>query len=497
MEVMMRKDVPVEMTWDLSLLYKKEEDVWADAELAAQMSKEIAGKYLGTLNRVETIDACMSEMQEMNRLFYLSVSYAELAASVDYYDAHAQSMHAAIRNLIAEAESRLSFVEAEISRNEAAVLDEAIAYAQEKKSGNACWLKDILRKKPHQLPAETENVLAALSPVMSAPEKIYNMAKLADTKFPSFTVNGKEYPLSYALFEEDYEYVHDTDVRRSAFAAFSKEIAKYENVTAAAYNTYVTTDRIMAKLRGFKDTFDYLLFSQKVTREMYDRQIDLITEKLAPHMRRYAKLIQKIYGLEEMTYADLMLSIDPEYTPKITIEESKKYKTWEEFFWKSPAAHNSARRHKWADEMTWLVRKQAPQSFWQNEENVIEESKKYSTKTEFFKGCHAAYDYAKKHNLWDKMPWIKTTIKESGYWTKERVLDEGKKYSTKKDFLNNAPTAYSKANKYHWMDEMTWFQSDVKPQGYWQIKQNVIEESKKYSSRVEFRWGLLGPTGLQ
>ena len=178
-------------------------------------------------------------------------------------------------------------------------------------------------------------------------------------------------------------------------------------------------------------------------------------------------------------------------------EESKKYKTWEEFFWKSPAAHNSARRHKWADEMTWLVRKQAPQSFWQNEENVIEESKKYSTKTEFFKGCHAAYDYAKKHNLWDKMPWIKTTIKESGYWTKERVLDEGKKYSTKKDFLNNAPTAYSKANKYHWMDEMTWFQSDVKPQGYWQIKQNVIEESKKYSSRVEFRWGLLGPTGLQ
>lgn len=173
-------------------------------------------------------------------------------------------------------------------------------------------------------------------------------------------------------------------------------------------------------------------------------------------------------------------------------EESKKYKTWEEFFWKSPAAHNSARRHKWADEMTWLVRKQAPQSFWQNEENVIEESKKYSTKTEFFKGCHAAYDYAKKHNLWDKMPWIKTTIKESGYWTKERVLEEGRKYSTKKDFLKNAPTAYSKANKYHWMDEMTWFQSDVKPQGYWQVKQNVMEESHKYNSRVDFRWGAPG-----
>lgn len=173
-------------------------------------------------------------------------------------------------------------------------------------------------------------------------------------------------------------------------------------------------------------------------------------------------------------------------------EESRKYTTWEEFFWKSPAAHFSARKHKWAEEMTWLIRKQAPQKYWQDENNLINESKKYKTKTEFFKGCHAAYDYAQKHNLWEKMPWIKTTIKESGYWTKERVLEEGKKYSTKKDFLKNAPTAYSKANKYHWMDEMTWFQSDVKPQGYWQIKQNVIEESKKYSSRVEFRWGATG-----
>ena len=39
---------------------------------------------------------------------------------------------------------------------------------------------------------------------------------------------------------------------------------------------------------------------------------------------------------------------------------------------------------------------------------------------------------------------------------------------------------------------MTWFVSSVKPQGYWQIKQNVIDESHKYNSRVEFRWGSPG-----
>ena len=173
-------------------------------------------------------------------------------------------------------------------------------------------------------------------------------------------------------------------------------------------------------------------------------------------------------------------------------EESKKYETWDEFFLKSPAAHFSARKHKWEDEMTWLIRKQAPQKYWQNEKNVIEESKKYSTRTEFFKGCHAGYDYAQKHNLWNKMPWIKSKYKEKGYWTKKRIFDEATKYSTKVDFKKNAITAYGIAVKFKWIDEMTWFVSNSKPRGYWQDKQNVFDESHKYQSRVDFRWGTPG-----
>ena len=170
-------------------------------------------------------------------------------------------------------------------------------------------------------------------------------------------------------------------------------------------------------------------------------------------------------------------------------EESKKYKTWDEFFWKSSAAHNSARKHKWESEMTWLVRKQVPQKYWQNEEHVIEESKKYSKKSDFSKGSHAAYDYAKEHNLWAKMPWIKTKEREHGYWTKERVFEEAAKYKTKLEFRKSAYAAYQKATKNKWIGEMTWFISNSKPQGFWQDKKNVIEEARKYSSRSEFRWG--------
>ena len=61
----------------------------------------------------------------------------------------------------------------------------------------------------------------------------------------------------------------------------------------------------MATLRGFESVFDSLLFDQKVSRELYDRQIDLITTKLSVHMRKYARLLKKIHKLDRLTFADL------------------------------------------------------------------------------------------------------------------------------------------------------------------------------------------------
>jgi oligoendopeptidase F len=95
--------------------------------------------------------------------------------------------------------------------------------------------------------------------------------------------------------------------------------------TAAEYGTLVRSEKIRSKLRKYDSVIDYLLFGQKVTREMYDRQIDLIMEKLAPHMRRYARLLKEANHLDKMTYADLKIALDPDYDPKVTIEQSKEY----------------------------------------------------------------------------------------------------------------------------------------------------------------------------
>lgn len=321
MKLNARKDVPVNETWDLSLIFAAEADFEAAVEKAKALADTLEKTYKNALTTPESIAECLALYEELEILLYQTTSYTSLAVSVDYTDTEAQKKDAKMTALAAEIGSRLSFIESEI----ADAPEELIRAAMDKTGRAKHYLAEILRKKPHRLSAETEKVLAALSPVFNAPYDIYHMTKLADMKFGSFTVNGREYPLGYSLFEDEYEYEADTDVRRAAFRAFSDKLREYENTTAATYNTYLTQQRIMAKQRGFADMFEADLFTDHVTREMYDRQIDLITEKLAPAMRKYARLVGKMNKLDRVTFADLKLPLDAEFDPRVTIRESREY----------------------------------------------------------------------------------------------------------------------------------------------------------------------------
>lgn len=321
MKLNARKDVPVNETWDLSLIFAAEADFEAAVEKAKALADTLEKTYKNALTTPESIAECLALYEELEILLYQTTSYTSLAVSVDYTDTEAQKKDAKMTALAVEIGSRLSFIESEI----ADAPEELIRAAMDKTGRAKHYLAEILREKPHRLSAETEKVLAALRPVFNAPYDIYHMTKLADMKFGSFTVNGKEYPLGYSLFEDEYEYEADTDVRRAAFRAFSDKLREYENTTAATYNTYLTQQRIMAKQRGFADMFEADLFTDHVTREMYDRQIDLITEKLAPAMRKYARLVGKMNKLDRVTFADLKLPLDAEFDPRVTIGESREY----------------------------------------------------------------------------------------------------------------------------------------------------------------------------
>lgn len=316
-----RKDVEQSLTWDLTTIFSSEENFNVAVKEAQELASEIEATYKGRLNSAKVINDCLDKVKKVTQIINLTATYANLAVSSDQTNTENQARYMKLMNVLSNLESRLSFVKSEIIECNEEVIEEAIN--ESKANGN--YLKEIKRVKPHTLHPEVERVLSALSGTLNSPYNIYNQAKLADMDFKNFNVGGTEYPLSFVLFENEWEFENDTKVRRAAFEAFSSKLKEYQHTMAATYQAQVQKEKTLATLRGFDSVIDSLLFHQKVDRELYNRQIDLIMEKLAPHMRKYAKLLQKQNNIDEMTFADLKVAVDPNYEPEISVEESKKY----------------------------------------------------------------------------------------------------------------------------------------------------------------------------
>ena len=166
------------------------------------------------------------------------------------------------------------------------------------------------------------------------------------------------------------------------------------------------------------------------------------------------------------------------WTKEGVLQESKKYTSRTEFAHGSPGAYQAASKKGWLEEMVWLIPKVRN---W-TKEAVFEESHKYSSRTEFARKCVGAYMAAKKNGWLEEMTWL--PLKRKIKWSKEECLEESKKYATRNEFERNASGAYTAAVDNGWLEEMTWLPLLVHRK--W-TKEECIEESKKYSSKVEFQ----------
>ena len=183
-------------------------------------------------------------------------------------------------------------------------------------------LQDLLDLKPYRLGADTERVLASLGQVLNAPYMVYGRSKSNDIQFAPFTdAAGNTYANSINGFESNFESHSETSVRRGAWQSFSAGLKGYNHTYAATFATEVNKNVVMARLRGYPSTEDYLLQPHKIPRAVYTNIVQIIQTELAPHMQRYARLRRRVLGLDKLLYCDIKAPLDAEFNPHITYDE--------------------------------------------------------------------------------------------------------------------------------------------------------------------------------
>ncbi|QOR35387.1 oligoendopeptidase F [Clostridium sp. 'deep sea'] len=320
---LLRSEVPVEMTWDLTDLFKTREE-WQKGlkDLEGDIGNITAFKGR-SCESGKTLLECVLQIEKAYIKIIQLGTYASLKQAGDGTDPVNQEDSMVFDAINTKVQAAASFLDSEI----VALSDKQFNNLLQEEGLEVfkIYLKDIHDKKQYMLTPETEQVLASLGELTESPYRIYSISKAADMKFDSFVnEKGEELPNSFALFESKYEQSESKVVRENAYASFVKTLKQYVNTYAAVYSTEVKKQVAEAKLRGHKSTEEMLLVDQKVSLEMYENQLNIIYKELAPHMQRYAKLKQKLLGLDKICFHDLKAPINAGVDMPATFESVKQ-----------------------------------------------------------------------------------------------------------------------------------------------------------------------------
>ncbi|SDY91035.1 oligoendopeptidase F [Evansella caseinilytica] len=323
-ELTKRSEVQVEHTWKLEDLFPSI-GAWKKELANLEDSAQHILQFNGALAQgAEKLLLCLEAQEKLNEKMILVATYANLKMTEDGTNPESQTNYALMSATLTKINASLSFIEAEILSLPEEHIDSY--FKEEKKLARyRIPLETMLEKKRHALSPESEKILAALGEIHDAPYRIYSTSKSNDLVFDSFADGkGEQQPLSFALFEDKYEFSSNLEERRNAYASFTKTLKQYENTYAAVYATEIKKHVELAKIRNYDDATVMLLHPQKVSKEMYENQLNIIYNELAPHMQRYARLKKKVLGLDEMKFCDLKAPLDPDFQPETTFEKTSE-----------------------------------------------------------------------------------------------------------------------------------------------------------------------------
>lgn len=175
------------------------------------------------------------------------------------------------------------------------------------------------------------------------------------------------------------------------------------------------------------------------------------------------------------------------WTKKAVLEEALKYNSIAEFNSANPSAYSAALNLGLKNEIkSHMTNLRRPDGYW-TKERVLKEAKKYNTKSEFHKNAPSAFAYSKKLGIRDECYQHMKKPSRTQKWTKDKIIEEALKYNSRSDFQKGSRGAYKAANAQGIRDEVcAHMEYKVKPNGTW-TKNKIKKEAKKYKLRSHFK----------
>ncbi len=314
----LRKDVPAEYKWDLSIIYKSD-DEWESDLKAVPAATEKLASFKGRLGESkETLLEALHADEALDKLLENVYHYASLLNEADQGDSTAQDKVNRAMMAYTKAGASTSFYVPELL----SIPDEKInswiedpAFTDYK-----IYIKKILHTKPHTLSEKEEKLLALQSESGQTASTTFSLLNDVDMNFGTVHVDGKELPLTHGTWSNFLEN-QNREVRKEAYGKFYGVYEGHANTLAALYAGSVANDVFHSRARGYNSSLEAALYGDKVPVEVYHNLIDTVHKNLGA-LHRFYSLRKKALGVDELRHYDVYVPLVKSVKTRITYEES-------------------------------------------------------------------------------------------------------------------------------------------------------------------------------
>ena len=317
-KIPLRSEVPAGDKWDLSTLYKSDED-WEKALSSIKNLTAEVVKFKGKLaDSPDSLLGCLKAVENLEKVVETVNEYAGLQHTADEGDSAAQDMEGRAMMAAASADSETSFFSPELM----AIPEEKInSWKNLPEFANyKIFLEKELHHKPYILSEKEEKILSLQSESSETAYKAFSMLTNVDLHFDDVHVKGEAKPLTQSTFSV---FMHNPDraVREEAYKNFYKEFVQHENTIASLYAGSVNQDVFVARARGYKSSLEAALYGNKVPQSVYRNLIDTVHKNL-PTLHKYYSIRKKLLGLEELRHYDVYVPLVKDVECKTSYDEA-------------------------------------------------------------------------------------------------------------------------------------------------------------------------------
>ena len=315
-----RKDIPESDKWDLSSIYKSNEEWEENLKVLPSLTKKVV-QYKGRLGESsDVLLEALKALEEAELRMETVYHYASLQHEADEDDSSATDRDGRAMMAYTRMMSDLSFIDPEIQSVDETKLRKWISLPEFK--DYKIYIEKLLHFKKYILSEKEERILSLHMQPAQTPYNAFSVLSNVDMNKTFGTVNvcGEERPLTettWSVFMEN----QDRKVREEAYKKFYKKFEEHQNTIAALYAGNVNQDVFLMRARGYSSSLEMALFGNKVPVSVYHNLIDCVHKNLVP-LHEYYALRKKVLGVDELRHYDVYVPLVKSVETKTSYDEA-------------------------------------------------------------------------------------------------------------------------------------------------------------------------------